>query len=160
VAVPFDFTSWWFCFFPMGGCPVQSTWGEAQDVLPSDVQELIDSFNACLPDCTSLHEELSACRRRVTETGYIRRKLWVYGFGRGHCMPEVDSLGECTKRRAVASTEILRACSTDPKVHGSFLDSYQRCVNGRESDAEVRQRCARVLENFLQCATRISRSLA
>ena len=148
-------------FYGMGslGCPVLGKVADGDGHLPpGDVQELIQSFNSCLPDCISLQEELSECRRRVAESGYIRRKMWVFGVGRGHCVPEVDSLSECTSRRARASTEILHACSTDINPHGSLLESYQRCINDldRESNADARRRCARVLQDFLQCAKRLS----
>jgi hypothetical protein len=147
-------------FYGMGslGCPVLGKVAGGDGHPPGDVHELIQSFNSCLPDCISLQEELSECRRRVAESGYIRRKMWVFGVGRGHCVPEVDSLSECTSRRARASTEILHACSTDINPHGSLLESYQRCINDldRESNADARRRCARVLQDFLQCAKRLS----
>ncbi|GAB5359871.1 hypothetical protein AAMO2058_000579400 [Amorphochlora amoebiformis] len=126
----------------MAGCPVRHA-------VDPKLESMMMEYGALLPNCSQTRDALSSCRVRVAEASGVRRALWDFGIGRGHCLSESEELQRCQGERKSASQALMSKCSGEK---GSLKGTYTRCLAQNKGKEE----CYAILEVFLGCAKKMA----
>eukprot|EP01147_Barroeca_monosierra_P002078 gene2078-5137_t len=122
--------------------------GDGRQMEFARVEETLTAFVALLPQCKSQIKNLQECRERVAKATPTEKKLWGFGFGRGHCAEESNAYSDNI-------SSVISAKCTSGDHHG-LVSAYSSCL--KESDDNPGS-CTTILADFLACAQKEVESL-
>eukprot|EP00466_Bigelowiella_natans_P018718 jgi/Bigna1/145996/aug1.107_g20704 len=106
--------------------------------------DMMAEYSRLLPDCSPEAHCLAQCREKVASASVFSKKfLWRVGIGRGHCVPESETLSSCRSSRNTVSKKLMKDCNVPG---GSLRGTYHQCLKNEEAS-----QCLTILEKFLAC---------